>query len=406
MRVAIIGAGASGLVCAISAVDNAKKNNISVAVDIYESKDKAGKKLLATGNGRCNMMNRNEEKVYFDKNGFSSYALSRFDVNSNLDFFASLGLYTRSDEEGRIYPLSNQATSVLDTLRFACSSRKVNIITDTNITEIIVSGKSFKVNGKTYDKVVLACGSNALVRNFNGYDLLKQTGHRVTPINPSLTKLEVKDKKFVRPLKGIRQKGEFVLYNNNKEVWKEAGELLFTDYGLSGIAVMQLSAFVTRCENKNDFFVVADFITEMSYNELCDALKKTVKLNPDLKNENLLSGFIAKKLGEAIIKKLGLNLTDTISKLTDKQIRAIATSMKKNVFEISGVKGFEDAQVTAGGADTDFFDEKTMQSKKVNGLYCVGELLDVDALCGGYNLHWAWSSGRLCGESLTINRKG
>lgn len=407
MRIAIIGAGASGLICAVSAAEKAQKNNIDVTIDLFEAKDKPGKKILATGNGRCNLMNYNSIPAYFDKNNFSAYAIEKFDVQNNLDFFASLGLYTRSDEEGRIYPLSNQATSVLDTLRFACESRKVNIICDSTINTISTTQKGFLLNDKIiYDKIVLACGGKAAVKNHNGYELLKMTGHKVTDIYPSLTKLEVKNTKIVKQLKGIRQKGKFTLAENGKYICAETGELLFTDYGISGIAVMQLSAYITRCKYIENFTVTADFVCEFSYSELFDAIKRTVTLNPMLKNENLLSGFVAKRLGEVIIKNLGLSLSDTVSKLTDKNIKAITNALKKFTFEISGVKGFDDAQVTAGGADTSFFNNKTMESNKIKGLYCIGELLDVDALCGGYNLHWAWSSGRLCAESLISDRKG
>lgn len=401
MKIAIIGGGASGLCCAISAAIKAKKNNVPVRITIFESRDKAGRKILATGNGRCNLMNENEGDYYFDKNNFTSYALGRFNVKNNIDFFSQLGLYTRSDEEGRIYPLSNQATSVLDALRFGCEKYGVNIICDKQINEIQFNGKFFCLNGEyVFDKVVLACGGKAGVKNFNGYDLLRQSGHSVTPLYPSLTKIEVKDKKFTKQLKGIRQKGRFILSAPDGIVAEENGELLFTDYGISGIAVMQLSAYVVRIGKIDSLRVFADFVTEMPYNELVSAISAFAKSNPQGKLENLLSGFVAKKLGEAIIKSAGLNLNDSFVSLDDKKIKSIVSKLKKFTFEVDGVKGFDDAQVTAGGADTKQFNPKTMESKKVKGLYCVGELLDIDGLCGGYNLHWAWSSGRLCGENI------
>ena len=396
MKVAVC-AGASGLICGISIAHNAKVNK-PVEVTLFESKDKPGKKLLATGNGRCNLMNENEGDFYFDKNGFSSFALKEFDVRSNLDFLASLGLYTRSDEEGRIYPLSNQASSVLDALRFACEGSGVNIITEYPVETIRIKDGRFVLNGKLiFDKVVLACGGKAGVKNCNGYELLRQTGHSVTPLSPSLTKFEVEEKKNVKQLKGIRQKGEFTLFEDKHRIASEKGELLFTDYGLSGIAIMQLSAYAVRCKGKVS--LVADFVSEMSFGELTDAIKSFAKSSTSLKNENLLSGFIPKRLGEIIIKDTGLSLSDNANHLTDGEIKAIVTRLKKFTFNISSVRGFDDAQVTAGGADTDFFNRKTMESKKVRGLYCIGELMDVDGLCGGYNLHWAWSSGRLCAEN-------
>lgn len=408
MKIAVIGGGASGLVCAITVAEKAKLNKLPVEITMFEAKDRPGKKILATGNGRCNLMNENTGDFYFDLNGFSSYALKRFDVTGNLDFFASLGLYTRSDDEGRIYPLSNQATSVLDALRFACERLDVNILTEHPIDTIKVHKGGFLLNSEhLFDKVVLACGGKAGVKNFNGYELLRQVGHTVTELKPSLTKLEVDDKKTVRQLKGVRQKGEFILLQGGTEIAREKGELLFTDYGLSGIAVMQLSAFVGRCKGK--VRVVADFVNEMSFFELFDAINRYAKSNPELRNENLLSGFVPKKLGEVVIKSLGFSLNDCSGRLSERDVKAIADKLKKFTFTVSGLRGFDDAQVTAGGADTRYFNSKTMESKKVKGLYCTGELLDVDGLCGGYNLHWAWSSGRLCGESIIndlLNRKG
>lgn len=410
MKIAIIGGGASGLCCAVSAAKKAKENNISARITVFESRDKVGRKILATGNGRCNLMNENEGDYYFDKNRFSSFALERFDVKGNLAFFAELGLYTRSDEEGRIYPLSNQASGVLDALRFGCEKYGINIICEKEINKISLTEKGFNLNNEyLFDKVVLACGGKAGVKSFNGNELLKQMGHNVTELYPSLTKLEVKDKKFTKQLKGIRQKGRFALCSPDGIISEENGELLFTDYGISGIAVMQLSAFAVRYGKMENLRVNADFVTEMSFSELLNAIENFVRSNPQGKLENLLSGFVAKKLGEAIIKSLGLNLSDTFSCLDGRKIKAIVAKLKSFSFEVVGVKGFDDAQVTAGGADTKQFNPKTTESKKVRGLYCIGELLDVDGLCGGYNLHWAWSSGRLCGESIIkeqLNRKG
>ena len=399
MRIAIIGGGASGLTCAISIARKAKEFKLNIEVSVFEAKDKTGKKLLATGNGRCNLMNRNQGDFYFDNNGFSAFALKKYDVISNLDFFSSLGLYTRTDEEGRIYPLSNQASSVLDCFRFACEDLKIKTLTDYTVDSIRFQNGKFIINNKlNFDKVILACGGKAAVKNFNGYELLTQVGHKVTHIRPSLTKFEVDDKKTVKQLKGIKQKGEFSLFNAGELVCKEKGELLFTDYGLSGIAVMQLSAYAVRCGK--ELTVSADFVSELSYNELVEAIKIYAASNTSLKNENLLSGFVQKRLGEIVIKNCGLNLIDRAADLTENQIRIIAKNLKKFRFRITAIRGFDDAQVTAGGADTSLFNNKTMESKKIKGLYCIGEILDVDGLCGGYNLHWAWSSARLCGDSI------
>ena len=399
MKIAIVGAGASGLACAVSLSQKAKINNLPLSITLFERNDKAGKKILATGNGRCNLMNENEGDYYFCADDFVRFALNKYNVRSNLDFFAGLGLYTRSDEEGRIYPLSNQATGVLDALRFACDGFGVRTVTDYAVTSVKSEKGGFLINNDMFfDKVVLACGGKAGVKSFNGVELLKQLGHRTTELYPSLTKLEVKDKNTVKSLKGIRQKGEFALFDGKTEIAKEKGELLFTDYGISGIAVMQLSAFAIRC--KDEVRIYADFVNELSFNELVSAISDFAERAPGLKNENLLSGFVSKKLGNAVLKNLSIPLNGDSRNLKPAEIKAIASRLKRYEFNICGYKGFEDAQVTAGGADTKQFSSKTMESKKIKGLYCIGELLDVDALCGGYNLHWAWSSGRLCADSI------
>ena len=408
MKIGIIGAGASGLACAVSIAKSARYNKIPVDITVFESKDKPGKKILATGNGRCNLMNSNSGDFYFDKNNFSSFALQKYNVTSNLDFFASLGLYTRSDEEGRIYPLSNQASSVLDALRFSCQDLGVKVATDYEIKAVRCENGVFLLNGDIKcDVVVLACGGKAAVKNFNGYELLRKVGHKVIEPLPSLTKFEITDKKTVKQLKGIKQKGEFSLISDNTLMANEKGELLFTDYGLSGIAIMQLSAFATRVKSK--LIVQADFVSELDFTELFNAIYSYASSNKTLKNENLLSGFVSKRLGEVIIKSVGLELSGNASELSVKKIKEIAHKLKNFSFEISSLRGFDDAQVTAGGADTSYFNKKTMESKKVRGLYCIGELLDVDGLCGGYNLMWAWSSARACAEAIInneLNRKG
>lgn len=402
MKIAVIGGGASGLVCAITAAQKAKKKNIKCSITIFEAKDRVGKKILATGNGRCNMLNMDSSPFYFSQNNFHAHALTKFTAENNLSFFADLGLYTRCDEEGRVYPLSNQASTVLDILRLECERLGIKTVTECEITDIKPKDKGFILNNDMhFDKVVLSCGGKAGVKGFNGYSLLQKLGHKLTPILPSLSKLNVADTKDVKQLQGIRHKVKLTLSVGGKYITEETGELLFTKYGLSGIAVMQLSAFITRmAKNGGQAMVYADFVPGHSLEFIEKALKKAISHDENMKNENLLSGFMPKKLGEVVLKALKINLSDEVKKLSEKDIISIAKKIKKYPFPIESVRSFEDAQVTAGGADTKYFNPKTMESKIHKGFYAVGEVLDVDGLCGGYNLMWAWSSGRLCGESL------
>ena len=257
-------------------------------------------------------------------------------------------------------------------------------------------------DGKYYDKVVLACGGKAVAKNFGGYELLKSMGHTVTKLMPALTKLTVKDNTYTKQLKGIRHKAKLTLYIDGKKITEESGELLFADYGLSGIAVMQLSSFVARHMRGSKTLPVAecDFAESMTFGELCDSLRKICRYNKELKTENLLTGFMPKKLGETVIKYGSVPLNKTVGELSDKEIKTLVSLCKSFRFEISGLRPFDDAQVTSGGADLREFDSHTMESKKVKNLYCCGELLDIDGPCGGYNLLWAFSSGRAIGENI------
>lgn len=401
MQIAVIGGGASGLTCAISAARKAKNNKYTCNITVFEAKDRVGKKILATGNGRCNMLNKDKSPFYFSDNKFHLFAVNKFNCDSNIEFFKSMGLYVKTDEEGRVYPLSNQATSVLETLRLECDRLGIKTVTDYLVDSIIKKDNGFIINNELYfDKVVLACGGMASVKNFNGYGLLSSLGHRITKVSPSLSKLNVSDTKYVKQLQGIRHKVRLTLTVDGRYITEESGELLFTKYGLSGIAVMQLSAFITRLNKNENAVVTADFIPTFSLSELIEALNDIINHDRNMKSENLLSGFMPKKIGEAVIRSLNIDLRDKVGKLSEKAIKDIAKRTKKFSFSIESVRPFEDAQVTAGGADTKYFSDKTMESLLHKGLFAVGEILDVDGLCGGYNLMWAWSSGRLCGEAL------
>lgn len=401
MNIAVIGGGAGGLVTAVAVAQKAEAGHKNCKITVFESKDRVGKKILATGNGRCNMLNMDASPFYFSQSNFHSFALKKFDAKSNLDFFTNLGLYTRTDEEGRVYPLSNQATTVLDALRFECVRLGVEIKTDCEIKNIKAEKNGYVLNNEMhFDKVVFAVGGKAAVKNFNGYELLSQLGHKITPIKPSLSKLNTVSTKDVKQLQGIRHRVKLSLYVNGKYITEESGELLFAKYGLSGIAVMQLSAFITRLKKNEKAVVSADFVPSFSVETLTKALYKIISRDKRMKCENLLSGFMPKKLGEVVLKSLEINPADEVAILTDDSVLKIARKAKKYSFEIDSVRGFEDAQVTAGGADTKYFDPQTMESTIHKGFYAVGEVLDVDGLCGGYNLMWAWSSGRLCAENL------
>ncbi|MGN1194435.1 MAG: NAD(P)/FAD-dependent oxidoreductase [Acutalibacteraceae bacterium] len=403
MKIAIIGGGASGLACAVSIMTLSKQKGLTVQVDIIEKNERVGKKLLATGNGRCNLTN-----LFVDKNcypytfNFAEYALHLFSPECNIDFFSSLGLYCTADSEGRVYPMSNQASAVLDALRFSCEEAGVSFVCGYECESVKKSRAGFLINGERYyDKLVFACGAKSGVRNYKGFELLSSLGHRITKTAPSLVKLVSSDK-ALKTLKGIRAAAEVSIFDGRTLLKKEKGELQFGDNTISGIAVMQLSAFAARhfMKSKTTMKLTVDFVPEMSFDELSEAVENTAKLHPTFIAENLLTGFMPKKLGMMLIKRADIRLDERLSALNIKRLKSLCSLCKKCDFEITGTMDFSTSQVTAGGADTDEFDSKTMQSKKHKGLYCIGEMLDVDGLCGGYNLQWAWSSARCCALSI------
>ncbi len=388
--VIIIGGSASGLAAAIEA----KRTDKTKSVAVLEKLPRIGKKILATGNGRCNLGNLNAENHPYTNREFAAKILNEFNTESLVEFFESMGLFVRADSEGRLYPMSNAAASVLDALRFECENLGVEIFCEVK-AEKIEKQKNFVVNG-TYiaKKLIIATGGKAAPSqgsDGSGYALLKAFGHRITPLAPSLVQL-VTDTAKTKALKGVRASAELSLSTGGSA----KGEVLFTDYGLSGIASMDLSRFVLP-EKKAE--IVLDFLADFSAERAETALMNIAKSNPKYPGENLLCGFVHKALSLAIIKSALGYVPKTASEICEKQAQRIVRQAKNFTLELKGTKSFSDAQVTRGGADVSGFDSLSLESKKCPGLYACGEVLDVDAACGGFNLAWAFASGRAAGKS-------
>lgn len=397
LRVAIIGGGASGLACACVL---AKSKNIDVTV--FEKNERVGKKLLSTGNGRCNLTNLSAApNDYFEAADFVSFALEKYPPKSNLAFFETLGLFSKADSEGRVYPLSNQASSVLDALRFECERLGVRFVCSCEVKKARKKGGAFLINdAESFERVVFACGSRSAVKDFGSYSLLSSFGHTVTKTAPALVRLTTDDK-AANSLKGIRASASMVLRAGGKKVACSSGELQFAEGSLSGIVSMELSSFVSRLSlaGERDFSVDTDFASSFSFDELFGVLLELSRRS-GLKSENLLSGLMPKKLGVCLLKRAGISPESAMNALSQKQLREITAVCKKCSFKITGVGSFSQSQVTVGGIKRGEFDPKTLESKKCRGLYCCGEMLDVDGKCGGYNLQWAFSGARLCAESI------
>ncbi len=409
---AIIGAGASGLACAISAAQKAR----NLKIVLLESKERVGKKLLATGNGKCNLSNTdaNTENNYYSDD--ISLVKKVFDIHGyrdNINFFNGLGLVCRVDGEGRIYPYSQHSSSVLDALRNECDKLHIDTRCSVNISAVKKEKGKFKISTDDTiiisESLVVASGGMSYVNklNLSGYDILKNFGHSVTQLYPSLVAL--KTQAPIKSLKGIRFPATVTLYINSKKVQSEEGEVQFTEQGISGIAVMQLSQRISRgmAQGKKENYTVSlDLMPCHAHENIIEIINKKITANSETSTFELLCGIFHKMLARAVVvTALKNGLPDKISSLTSKQIGDIAKCVKNFEFKIVDTMGFANAQVTGGGVKLNQFNAETMESAIISGLYAVGEVIDVVGACGGFNLNWAWSSGRIAGESIAKRSK-
>jgi predicted Rossmann fold flavoprotein len=414
----IVGAGASGLMAAIAAA----RQNTKVLV--IEQKEKAGKKLLATGNGKCNYTNlvqipscyRSEDPAFIGR------VLPRFPVPQTIAFFESLGIYPR-ERNGYLYPNSEQAVSVLDVLLFECRrlrvqfafEEKVIAIKEPDFTVVTQYRISQKNSGNTPDKkvyygkkLILAtggCASSKLGSDGSGYPFAKQFGHTVIKPLPALVALK-SPARYCKTLAGVRTAARVTACTGRGEnpgeiiVAQEQGEIIFTDYGISGIPVMQLSRYVAKLLDRGESVCLKiDFFTERTVEEVNELLHKRIKNSRGKTLEEMMVGLFNSKLSYILIKEAKLMPQKNVTQLSVRDVRALSLQIKQFYMQINDTNAFENAQVCAGGVATKEIDEKTMESKKRKNLFFSGELLDVDGTCGGYNLQWAWSSGYLAGTA-------
>ena len=399
-EIAVIGGGASGLMAAITAKKSGKE------VVILERKDRILKKVLITGNGRCNITNVNANiSNYFGKNISSvENILNRFTPQDTMDFFNELGIVCNEENRGKVYPLSGQASSVVDALRFEAEKLGIKIETEFYVRKIEKDGFKFKIYSEDKKKieagrVILAAGGQSypeLGSNGSGFELAKELGHSVTKLSPSIVQLKT-EKNQVKGLQGIKTDVAVTAYGDNKKICTYDGELLFTDYGISGNVVFNIS-FVMPLYKNVEFEI--DFMEKFDYNELYEMLKERKRILSHLTMENYFNGMINKKLGQFLSKVSGIEkLSKPVKDLNDSDIRKLCTVLKKYRVKILETTGFKNAQVTAGGVSLDEVNIETLESKIVKGLYFSGEVLDVYGECGGFNLQWAWASGHIAGEN-------
>lgn len=393
-KLAIIGGGASGLAAAIAAAENGNE------VTVFEKNDRVGRKILSTGNGRCNMTNIYADTANYHGNnsGFVKGAINRFWVSETLEFFRDLGIWHKVEENGKVYPYSDQASAVLDVLRIRTEALGVIVKTKAEVKTVRKNKDGFVIglySGERFgaDAVIVATGGKAapdLGSTGIGYDILKSFGHKIIPLRPSLVQIKT-ETEVVKKLKGIKIQGSVTVGDRT-----EKGEILFTDYGLSGPPVFSASA---GFDGRQDVYL--DIMPEYTKEQLEKMLMERVNAMYGVTLENFFVGVLNKRLGQALLKYLKIEPLSRMSyELTEADIEKIASTMKKWRFKTEGTMSWNNAQTTKGGADTSEFNPNTMESKLVNGLYAVGEVLDIDGDCGGYNLQWAWSSGFLAGNSI------
>jgi len=396
MIIGIIGGGASGMAAAISASECPENR-----VLLFERQARVGRKLQATGNGRCNLSNRNASAGAYhgDWPDFVIPALKAYPVERTLQWFRELGLYTVTETSGRVYPYSDQANSVVDVLRFRLERENVQVLTGCEVDKIRKKdgGFSVAVGSEEYfcHRLIIACGGLAgtkLGGSMMGYKLLRSMGHRCTRLRPTLVQIKSNWKGCVS-LKGVRCCSHVQIFCDDAMQHQSTGELQFTEYGLSGPVIFEVSRDV--CAKAGTWYAKLDFLPEEPEQALLEEFQrrcKTVK-----RTEDLLTGMLHNRLGKVLLQNAGISLNTSPTTLTDEDRNEICRVIKALEVPLTEPLGMDSAQVTAGGILTEEFDPATMESRLVPGLYACGEVLDIDGDCGGYNLQWAWSSGLLAG---------
>lgn len=400
LNILIIGGGASGLLAAIIA--RRQKANVT----ILERNLKIGKKILATGNGRCNFTNANATKNDYNHPEFVSKAFEIFGPKVTMDFFESLGIAPKIEDLGKTYPLSEQASSILDVLVYEINRIGVHVVTDAHVKSIKKNHNVFTVqleNGTRYDgdKVIISTGGKAMPSSGSdgsGYMLAQMMGHHVTHIFPALVKLKL-DSPYLKQLDGVKIPGRVQLIHRNQMLQEEEGDVLFTKSGISGPTILQLSRKANALlAEKQEVFIKVILVNLMTKADV----EKRMSLSSSRPIDFSLVGLIHKKIIPSLLKEAGIhNHSILVSALSAKEKNKLLQLLFDWRFLVIESHGFEDAQVTAGGINTSEITSDTMESKLVKGLYFTGEIIDVDGLCGGYNLQWAWSSGYLAGKKAS-----
>ena len=402
----IVGGGAAGLTAALMAKD------LGIDVAILEGSDRVGKKILTTGNGRCNISNENIDmsRYHSENSPFPKHALDSFTVKDTVDFFAYLGMPIVTLDSGKMFPMSLQASSVLYIIRFALEEKQIPVYVNSKAKEIIKEKNGFKIystDNVTYqcEKLIIATGGKSAPKtgsDGSGYTLAKQLGHSVISPVPALVQLNL-DYNRLKALSGVKFDGYAEVFISDKAVQKEFGEVLFTDYGISGPPILQLSRAASYALSKNhQVSLTIDVMPTITSEDLPDFLENHWSVFGERSVHDSFIGIINKKLIPIILKEAKIeDINKPCCNLDWKEKNSIYALLKKWEFEVSGTNSFANAQVTAGGINTKEVNPETLESNITPSLYFAGEVLDVDGDCGGFNLQWAWSSGAIAAKNAS-----
>lgn len=398
--VIIVGGGASGLLAAISAAREGAN------VTIIEQKDQLGKKILSTGNGRCNLTNEYMDTSCFrgDDTSIVEEVFNRFGYTETIAFFEELGVILKN-RQGYIYPISDQAATVLAVLCMEIKRLQVEVLLNQTVQKIVRDKEKFTVHTTETvlkgDAVILATGGKAasvLGSDGSGYTLAKAFGHHLSPVVPALVQLKGKGN-FYKQISGVRTQAKVSLYVNDEYVAEDTGELQLTNYGISGIPVFQISRFATKALYENESVrAEVDFIPSMSDDAFRTFLQVRLENHGHKQAEDFLVGVFHKKLIGLLLKASAIDTNNVMKQVSQEKLDKLASVCKHFKIDIQGASDFEQAQVCAGGVCTTEINPHTMESVYTDGLYLTGELLDIDGICGGYNLQWAWSTGYIAGK--------
>lgn len=383
VRVAVIGGGAAGLVAAITAAKNGAQ------VTLMERMDRVGKKIMATGNGRCNLANTELHLSHYrgDKE-FISSVFQRVGLEEILEFFRQIGLLVRI-EQGRIYPLSNHASAVLDVLRYEAERQGVKVLTEFEVKSVRPRSEGLVILGKretlVFDKLIVATGGKASPAhgsNGSGYDIFASLGHHTTKLYPGLVGLRCPSEQM-KGLRGVRTFAKATLLLDGEEYYSETGEIQFNDSGLSGIPILNCSSLVTSYKGN----------AEISLDLLPDE-KNVLELLQTRDRKLLFTGMFHKQIAQSLCDRTWVPLNS----IQAVDLPSLAKEIKGMKFTVMGTLPWDNAQVTVGGLKTKEFQTGTLESLLLPNLYAAGEILNVDGDCGGYNLMWAWASGIVAGQ--------